>query len=205
MPKATKDREDQLCRSCVELELKLVNVNLRTDKQGSRTYQTLFLACILSVPIIEMLLPRLNPYRFSAEGVYKLVLIVPFLACWFLSIYAGRKISVTSRFYYGFLQSLAIVYLIFAEYRCRLHRSVLGVSGNDSLLIIALMWTGVIIVYTSMFTVGTTMAIRFTHRRTDVANDSHCSQCGYSLRGLPEPRCPECGAAFDPALLKPSE
>jgi hypothetical protein len=26
-----------------------------------------------------------------------------------------------------------------------------------------------------------------------------CLQCGYSLRGLPEPRCPECGRAFDPA------
>jgi hypothetical protein len=27
----------------------------------------------------------------------------------------------------------------------------------------------------------------------------HCKRCGYSLRGLPEPRCPECGTAFEPA------
>lgn len=27
----------------------------------------------------------------------------------------------------------------------------------------------------------------------------HCQKCGYDLRGLPEPRCPECGRAFDPA------
>jgi predicted amidophosphoribosyltransferase len=26
-----------------------------------------------------------------------------------------------------------------------------------------------------------------------------CIECGYPLDGLPEPRCPECGAAFDPA------
>ena len=26
----------------------------------------------------------------------------------------------------------------------------------------------------------------------------HCEQCGYDLRGLPEPRCPECGTPFDP-------
>lgn len=26
----------------------------------------------------------------------------------------------------------------------------------------------------------------------------HCTQCGYNLRGLPEPRCPECGTAFEP-------
>jgi hypothetical protein len=29
--------------------------------------------------------------------------------------------------------------------------------------------------------------------------DAHCLHCGYSLRGLPENRCPECGTAFDPA------
>ncbi len=26
-----------------------------------------------------------------------------------------------------------------------------------------------------------------------------CDGCGYALRGLPAPRCPECGLAFDPA------
>src|SRR6185295_8993543 len=26
-----------------------------------------------------------------------------------------------------------------------------------------------------------------------------CWECGYPLRGLPTPRCPECGRAFDPA------
>jgi hypothetical protein len=28
-----------------------------------------------------------------------------------------------------------------------------------------------------------------------------CKTCGYSLRGLVEPRCPECNTPFDPALL----
>jgi hypothetical protein len=28
-----------------------------------------------------------------------------------------------------------------------------------------------------------------------------CSNCGYSLKGLPRRRCPECGQTFDPALL----
>jgi hypothetical protein len=26
----------------------------------------------------------------------------------------------------------------------------------------------------------------------------YCRECGYDLRGLPEPRCPECGNTFDP-------
>ncbi len=30
-----------------------------------------------------------------------------------------------------------------------------------------------------------------------------CATCGYLLYGLTEPRCPECGAPFDPSLLDP--
>ncbi len=29
-------------------------------------------------------------------------------------------------------------------------------------------------------------------------DDAYCLACGYALRGLPEPRCPECGKGFDP-------
>ena len=31
------------------------------------------------------------------------------------------------------------------------------------------------------------------------AQPPQCQKCGYSLRGLTTPRCPECGKAFDPA------
>ncbi len=31
---------------------------------------------------------------------------------------------------------------------------------------------------------------------------TRCRECGYMLRGLVEARCPECGTAFDPELLK---
>jgi hypothetical protein len=33
--------------------------------------------------------------------------------------------------------------------------------------------------------------------------DTFCTKCGYNLRGQVEPRCPECGEAFDPALQAP--
>jgi hypothetical protein len=36
------------------------------------------------------------------------------------------------------------------------------------------------------------------HRRY---RTGHCGVCRYSLRGLTEPRCPECGTAFDPEFL----
>jgi hypothetical protein len=32
-----------------------------------------------------------------------------------------------------------------------------------------------------------------------------CVQCGYDLRGQIDPRCPECGKAFDPGLIKPTD
>lgn len=30
-----------------------------------------------------------------------------------------------------------------------------------------------------------------------------CPTCEYNLTGTTEPRCPECGEAFDPAKLRP--
>jgi hypothetical protein len=36
-------------------------------------------------------------------------------------------------------------------------------------------------------------------RAEDPLADARCLHCGYSVRGLPENRCPECGSAFDPA------
>ena len=32
--------------------------------------------------------------------------------------------------------------------------------------------------------------------------DLNCPLCGYDVRGLPEPRCPECGHQFDPEALR---
>lgn len=34
--------------------------------------------------------------------------------------------------------------------------------------------------------------------------DAFCTHCQYNLRGLTEPRCPECGRPFDPANLHTS-
>jgi hypothetical protein len=40
----------------------------------------------------------------------------------------------------------------------------------------------------------------FIHNRYwPVHEPGHCRVCDYDLRGLPEPRCPECGTPFDPA------
>ena len=38
--------------------------------------------------------------------------------------------------------------------------------------------------------------------RRDPFAGLNCPTCGYDLRGLSEPRCPECGEGFDPILLR---
>jgi hypothetical protein len=40
------------------------------------------------------------------------------------------------------------------------------------------------------------------HRRAPRMDASRCPNCGYLLIGLPEPRCPECGTGFDPAVVQ---
>ena len=38
----------------------------------------------------------------------------------------------------------------------------------------------------------------------DADQDIYCPACGYNLRGLSQPRCPECGQTFDPRTLEAS-
>lgn len=35
-----------------------------------------------------------------------------------------------------------------------------------------------------------------------LSTELYCPRCGYDVTGLPQPRCPECGCRFDPALLE---
>ena len=50
--------------------------------------------------------------------------------------------------------------------------------------------------------VGWFVALYVAMRLTDhvvAVGQSFCWKCGYNLRGLAEPRCPECGIPFTPA------
>ena len=41
-------------------------------------------------------------------------------------------------------------------------------------------------------------AVTYRFLRFPSRDEPVCKNCGYSLRGLPEPRCPECGEPFEP-------
>ncbi len=43
------------------------------------------------------------------------------------------------------------------------------------------------------------------YRRRRIRQRGRCRQCGYNLRGLTEPRCPECGTPFDSSLVQTGE
>ncbi len=54
--------------------------------------------------------------------------------------------------------------------------------------------------------VGATIGLWFAVRVIPLpAQPGYCEHCRYNLTGLSEPRCPECGTSFDPALLKKSQ
>ena len=53
-----------------------------------------------------------------------------------------------------------------------------------------------------MFLVGRNKVRRSLRSQLQEMSIPVCLQCGYDLRGQNEPRCPECGLAFNPALLK---
>jgi hypothetical protein len=47
------------------------------------------------------------------------------------------------------------------------------------------------------------LVVEFTPRLSPIeyAGPPHCRNCDYNLKGLTEPRCPECGTPFPPSLL----
>jgi len=49
------------------------------------------------------------------------------------------------------VQSLALVYLAYAEYQVRSYRSVLGISGQSPSWVIAIFWIGIVEIYTTLY------------------------------------------------------
>ncbi len=47
------------------------------------------------------------------------------------------------------------------------------------------------------------LGMRWLHRRRKRRKIGRCAECDYDLRGLPEPRCPECGTPFDETAMRP--
>ena len=67
---------------------------------------------------------------------------------------------------------------------------LLKVTGHRPNTTVIIGYFCVVIVLPSMFYTAVAAIIR-TRREFD--NETRCRKCRYILRGIPEPRCPECG------------
>jgi hypothetical protein len=56
---------------------------------------------------------------------------------------------------------------------------------------------GVILAFFCSFPITASVGVLFLLLRPSPIPKGKCQKCGYNLRSLPEPRCPECGTAFD--------
>jgi hypothetical protein len=167
----------------------------------SRLYWRLVLGCVLGSAFYgTCCVPRMNPTSFWAEGVYKLLFIVPLAVAWGAGVFAGASISFRARCWSGFIQSLIVVCLVFGEFLFRSRRSVLGISGEDPPEILAGFLAAIVAIYTASYASATHLMGKWLVGRTP--DDLTCGRCGYCLRGLRDPRCPECGTPFDPKLLQ---
>lgn len=61
-------------------------------------------------------------------------------------------------------------------------------------------WFG-IAVWVASGCIGALAVARF-RRHWALPDEPTCRRCGYILRGLTQPRCPECGTPFDAARLR---
>ena len=108
------------------------------------------------------------------------------------------------------------VFLFGLGVRCRYYRAAI-IGAADCLicfLFFGLVWTlswsptqatvpfGFM---SAIYLLGTLPAVFWVERGAPRLDPLTCLCCGYSLRGLTVPRCPECGNAFDPALLDATE
>jgi uncharacterized paraquat-inducible protein A len=69
-----------------------------------------------------------------------------------------------------------------------IHRSVDGILGEGPAILCLILLIGTPAALVTLFTYG------YLRRPNDSPDGYlHCLKCGYILKGLSEPRCPECG------------
>lgn len=67
---------------------------------------------------------------------------------------------------------------------------------------------GLMLVLLILWAIGCVAILALTYlrlKRFPVFSDGYCKRCGYSLFGLPEDRCPECGTSFDKGGGQPAQ
>ena len=84
---------------------------------------------------------------------------------------------------------------------CTMLGGLAGVGASAALVLIWDLphWSGLPVALAFILAGGALGIIRQKPPRVDF---TRCLECGYDLRGSPGPRCPECGTAFDPEVVR---
>lgn len=142
-----------------------------------------FLALLILVTQAVSLVPR-------RPEIWHLLMVFPVLLCAVGASKVRTPFAYRWRALSGFLQALLFLQYVLPA-RVGFHNPIVLTAK-------AVVWVlGYTIVFTSI-----TAAVLWARsiRYQEVARE--CAQCGYSLRGLRTPRCPECGSPFDPKLIE---
>jgi hypothetical protein len=119
--------------------------------------------------------------------------LIPLIVCWSLSVRSDYRIGFLTRATYGFAQAILLMYVYFPW---RLADGLWTMDPAGCLRQIAIMS----VLYATIFGV-VTQVLSYAIARMTAPVPGACEECGYSLKGLTVPRCPECGEAFDPRSL----
>lgn len=143
-----------------------------------------------------------TPLARFASALRFLLMYVPDLAL--VGVSAAIVACVARRRWYVWIAALLLCYGTVFAYRGGAPWVYLCRSVRDGYFAQALMFlsfTGVFVVVPVLLAV----ASRKIFVSPSNIRPGHCSKCGYDLRGLPEPRCPECGRDFPAEVLSRSK
>ena len=149
----------------------------------------LFLWLIAAFVAVEVALPNLLPGRPNIPATL-IAMVCPIAGAWFV----GRTSNLLPLFFiYGCVGGLLLIPLFYPG-----RRGFLAQSASSGYSYTVRDWTFTIACILGV--VGSGLLCRYVaqvrHERV-LRRTGRCSNCGYSLRGLTIPRCPECGLPFD--------
>jgi len=146
------------------------------------------LLCMLSRPFI----PELRP---SPWGIGECVIPVGIISCWWAAISYTNVVPSSARIVSALLQVSVVS-------AASIFNNIGSAAGSNVAFIVAIVLVG-LLAYPVLFWWITGPVCRWLEQdcRKRV-NWPSCEKCGYCLRGLVEPRCPECGSSFDSTILR---
>lgn len=143
-----------------------------------------------------------GPIPFHKPGGLRIIPLFPFVALAMLPVALATRPIRRWRWWAETVPAIPLLFLALSmighAFRVLAEQGFATILGIGATLIEALGFLGIVITF---LTWGVRLPYNLRKRREKLRIDgSRCVRCGYSLQGLEEPRCPECGTGFTDAL-----